>query len=185
MNRLFCTFATVSALALLVGSSSVAKAELVFSFCVENTIGNVAGVFSGEIFGLTDNATSSATKVVIESFPIGLNSLVGTGEDAVLWDQQNQNSFTVSGGMITAGGFWAQQTIGSLPYGYQLYLNGDGGPFNFLNLDGIDSAFVRGNNGFAAAHFSRNNAVPEPGSIALVASLGLTAVAAFRRRRAR
>ena len=78
--------------------STTSKAQLIFSFSVTNTAGTVAGTFKGEIFGLIDNSTSSATKVLIESFPSGLNSLASPPVDAILWNQQNQNSFTVSGG---------------------------------------------------------------------------------------
>ena len=159
---------------------------LTFQFSVTNTIGTVPGTFTGEIFGLVDNATSSATSVLIETFPAGLNSLEAAPIDATLWDQQNQNGFTVVSGQITAGGFWAARTIGGYPSGYQLLLNGDGGPYNFLNLDGVDRLFVYGDNGFAAANFTRVNATaaPEPASLAL-AGLGAVALmaAAGRRRK--
>jgi hypothetical protein len=160
-----------------------AKADLTFSFTVTNTQGDVPGTFTGEIFGLTNNTTSAATHVVIDSFPSGLNSLVSPPIDATTWDQQYQNSFTVSNDQITDGGFWAQQTINGIGQGYQLYLNGEDG-FNFLNLDGTNFNYVWGDDGFAAANFTLvSSTVPEPGSLAMFLGLGLTGVGFLRRRR--
>ncbi len=167
----------------LITMGLAAQSQLSFTFSVTNTVGNVPGTFSGEIFGLTDNATSSATSVIIESIPVGMNNLVSTPIDAILWDTQQQNSFTVANGQVIAGGFEASQTISGFRQGYQLFLNGS--PFNFLNLDGNDTKYVWGNDGLAAANFKPGSAasVPEPGSFAVMLSLGATgAVLAFKRK---
>jgi len=182
------TMATAAFLACVVACAP-AGAQLNFFFSVTNTVGNVGGTFTGELFGLTDNATSSATSVVIDSFPVGLNSLTPAPVTATLWNQQDQNSFTVTGGVITAGGFWAEQTVGSVSYGYQLYLDGDGGPYNFLNLDGTDSHYVWGSNGLASTNFtpapSTPIGTPEPGASALLACMCLGGTAYLRRRHKR
>src|SRR3974377_159666 len=103
--------ATLSILALLLGAVAANAGTRNFDFSVTNTIGTVSGTFTGEIFGLTDNATSAATSVLIETFPAAMNSLNSPPIDATLWDQQYQNSFVVSNGQIVDGGFWAAQTI--------------------------------------------------------------------------
>ena len=162
--------------------STTSKAQLIFSFSVTNTAGTVAGTFKGEIFGLIDNSTSSATKVLIESFPSGLNSLASPPVDAILWNQQNQNSFTVSGGQITAGGFWADKTVNGNLTGFQLFLNGSS--FNYLNLDGKNAKAIWGANGINATNFSRVSpaGTPEPGSYALFAGVFLCGAVVRRRR---
>jgi PEP-CTERM motif len=155
-----------------------------FYFSVTNTVGDVPGTFTGEIFGLTDNATSSASSVVIQSIPAGMNNLVSPPIDATLWDQQYQNSFQVVNGQVVDGGFWAQQTVNGFLHGYQLYINGADGPYNFLNLDGVDDTFVRGDDGLAAANITPAS-VPEPASC-ILAGLGAMCVAGYttmRRRR--
>jgi len=159
--------ATLSVLALLLGAGTANAGTLNFDFSVTNTIGTVSGTFTGEIFGLTDNATSAATSVLIESFPAGMNSLDSPPIDATLWDQQYQDSFVVSNGQIVDGGFWAAQTINGFFAGFQLFLNATAAlqPFNYLNLDGINSAYIWGDNGLAAAHFTQASSVPEPASL--------------------
>lgn len=164
-------------------SSVSAKADD-FSFSFTNTVWYaVPGTVTGEILGLTNNATGPAAEVLITSFPSGLNSVLGSGPiNAMLWDQQYQNSFTESGGQVTAGGFWANDTINGWSQGAQLYINGDGGPYNFLNLDGTDALYVWGDNGLAAANIKPlGTPTPEPSSFLL--ALGFAGVlGAFRRK---
>jgi hypothetical protein len=136
-----------------ISSAPLARADD-FSFSFTNTIsGNVSGTVTGIIRGLTNNTTGPATQVIITSFPAGLSSVLGPAPiNAMLWDQQIQNSFTETNGVVTAGGFWAQDTIGGLGDGAQLYVDGGFEPYNFLNLDGADGLYVYGANGLAAAN---------------------------------
>jgi hypothetical protein len=129
----------------------------------------IGGTFTGEVFGLTVNSTSSASSVVIQSIPAGMNNLVSPPINATLWGTQEYNSFTVSGGQIVGGGFWAEQTINGNSQGYQLYLNAPPSVGNnFLNLDGTDSTYVWGADGLAAANFvPAVSSVPEPASLGL------------------
>ena len=88
-------------------AASVRAQTLDFSFTVANSLGNVNGSFSGVVYGLGDNSTGPATDVVITSFPNTLNSVVGTAPIDVFaspWSVED-NSFTVTGGQITAAGF--------------------------------------------------------------------------------
>ena len=169
---------------LLVSFSCGSQASLIFEYSITNNnlFGNVDGTVTGKIFGLNDNSTGAATSVTIETFPAGLDSIFGPGPiDATLWDQQYQNSFTVVAGQVTAGGFWAQQTVGLFSLGAQLYINGDVGHFNFVNLDGDDTRYLWGDNGFEAANITAASSVPEPGTIALF-GLGLAGLGLRRRK---
>jgi hypothetical protein len=63
------------------------------------------GTVTGEIFGLKNNATGSATEVLITSYPASL----GTISDLVVtdWSDQTGNFFTETNGSITAPVFRA------------------------------------------------------------------------------
>jgi hypothetical protein len=77
-----------------------------FAFSFTNTVGTVAGSVTGEILGLQNNATSSATAVIIDSYPSGLpNILEALPADATLWNVLGSNTFTVMHGQITAADF--------------------------------------------------------------------------------
>jgi len=171
----------------LVLFGGVAKAgTLNFDFSVTNNpgTGNVPGTFTGEIFGLSDNAFSAASSVVIQSIPTGMNNLVSPPIDATTWNDVIQNLFQVVNGQVVGGGFYAQQTIGGFSSGYQLYINGTTAGFNFLNLDGVDHAYVEGDRGLAAANIVPvpSSVIPEPASY-VTALLGAVWVAGYTWRR--
>ena len=46
--------------------------DFTFSFTGTVPPGSVAGTVTGEIFGLTEGASSSATNVIVVSYPVGL-----------------------------------------------------------------------------------------------------------------
>ena len=153
--------------------AAAAEAAPIFTFTIVDIHGNTPGSVSGTIHGLPSNGTGAATAVLIESFPVGLNSLEPPPIDATLWGHQIQNSFTVVNDEVVDGGFWATQPFGSLITGYSLLINANSsiGYINFVNLDGVGAAYVWGANGLAAANITLQGAavpVPEPGSAFLV-----------------
>lgn len=148
-----------------------------FTFSITNTVGDVSGTVTGQILGLAPTGFSSAVQVLITGYPAGLNSVFPAGPiDATAWDQQIENSFDVEGGMIVGGGFFAKDTIGFVPEGAQLYINGGDGPFNYVNIDGGNTDQVWAEDGLAGVTFANT---PEPDTFMLFAT-GLFAATALR-----
>lgn len=161
---------------LALAASGQAQA-LDFTFNVTNTLGNVSGSFSGIVYGLTDNATGPATDVVVTSFPASLDSVVGSAPIDFLgtdW-MVKTNSFTVTDGQITAGGFQSDYTVGE-GYAY-LDLGSDD---NALELDNnYYNAYIYTSSGIAKDNFN-SYATPEPTTLALA---GLGGAALLLRKR--
>jgi PEP-CTERM motif len=134
---------------------------------------DVPGTVTGEISGLTDNSTSMAEHVFIDSFPanlaLGFATPLDTIGDSLLF---GFNSFTVSHGQIVDALYLAQNNI----YPYSLFLN----VFDGNSLTG--SILTTGNlSGLDGITFT---AVPEPSTWAMMllgfAGLGF---AGYRQRR--
>jgi hypothetical protein len=84
----------------LLGASAMAD-DFTFSFT------DATGTVTGEIFGLQNNATGSATEVLITSYPASLGSiqdLIATDWDVV------DNDFTETNGVLLGAGFVAEDT---------------------------------------------------------------------------
>lgn len=163
----------------LVGGTSSAHAGLNFDFSFTNTKGYDSGTVTGEIFGLTDNSTSAATDVVIDSYPTAL-LLPGTPWDIfnttgfTLVD--NENSFTVADGVVTAADFYIQD--GSVVF----LLNGYAAESALSDASGKnDVVNGRGFPGITFTAASSSTNAPEPASIALLLS-GLFGLRLIRRR---
>jgi hypothetical protein len=163
MRKLLITTAVMVAIVV----AQPAHAGLNFLFSFTNTIGTVPGKVTGEIFGLTNNATSAATDVVITSYPAGL-----TGVPPLPWDifgavgkTVNFNSFTVSSGQITAANFHEIANLGNAEVGLNAVFASTA--YNFLFSPG--SQTVTNDGGFLGATYTLV-AAPEPASIALLLS---------------
>jgi hypothetical protein len=89
---------------------AAAQATLLdFTFSFSGTLppGNVAGTVTGEIFGLTEGATSSATNVIVDSYPAGLEP-PSPPQTVTRSTGGASNTFTVnSTGDITAANYEA------------------------------------------------------------------------------
>lgn len=140
-----------------------------FSFSFTNTVGNVAGTVTGEILGLTNNSTGAAAKVIVESFPAGLNSVLGSAPiDVTSWTVFD-NSFTETGGQIVAADFDAETGVGTTSFGGFEFNPVSGG--SNLTLDGTQAFHVTTFGGLSADNFAP---VPEPSSLGLaIAAVGL------------
>jgi hypothetical protein len=85
----------------LLGTNAMAD-DFVFS------INGGFGTVTGEIIGLQNNATGSATEVVITSYPTSFGSILNL--IATDWTDQLANIFTVTNGAITEAEFFALDT---------------------------------------------------------------------------
>jgi hypothetical protein len=117
MKTLKLTKFVAAAALLTVLTCGVAQADnFLFSFSNDpNGPGNVQGTVTGEVFGLPHNGTGAATDIQIYSYPAGL-VLFGSYTppiDVFSWaDTIGENSYTVTNGVVTGGGFYITQANG-------------------------------------------------------------------------
>jgi len=169
--------------ALVAPLSAHAALNFDFSFTGPLDQGGGTGTVTGEIFGLTDNATSAPTDVVIDSYPAAIGGLPPAPWDlyaipGFIFGENGTpllaNHFTVTNGVITDAlfGLFAPPDTPVLDLGY-------GGVDAFL---GPHNAVVIGPS-TAIFTLDRSDAVPEPEAWALMIC-GLFGVGAVLRRRA-
>jgi hypothetical protein len=124
---------------LLFGPANARADDFTFSFT--NNVGSVAGTVTGEIFGLTNNSTSAASEVIIDSYPTFPSNPSNLGPapiDVTAWADQIYNLFTESDGAITYDVFTASASTTSITSGlFQLTggttLSGPFGPGVFAD----------------------------------------------------
>jgi hypothetical protein len=167
MRRQILTLLSVGLIGLLHPSTTHAgPLDFMFSFTGTVPPGSVAGTVTGEIFGLTNNASGSASNVVIDSYPAGLGLPT---PPLTIFSNITSNSFTVMNNAITDADYFAfdaADLIGLL--------------INFptakgQNLNELENLGTTANNtvnldGLAGITFTLVPSVPEPASVTLLAT---------------
>lgn len=143
----------------------------------------VAGTVTGRILGLPESGTGAATQVWIDSYspnPLAF-SILATG-----WNDQVQNSFTLSGGQIVGGTYFSINNDDFFgQYFDRLFINFDsnGTRVNYASIGSNGSAAVWNAQALSGVTFSRiGGAVPEPATWAMML-LGFGAVGSGMRRK--
>jgi len=147
--------------------------DFMFSFTGTIPPSSVAGTVSGEIFGLTDNATGPASNVVVDGYPaeLGLPS-----PPLTIFSFISENSFTVSNNQITAVDYSASDSSDII----QLNLNVSSHNVLATSTNGL---LIGNENGFAGATYSLVQPIPEPSSVTpLATGLLFAALWPLRRR---
>lgn len=151
MNIKTFLVAATAAAALASVAGSAQAVSVTYSFV--NVVGDVPGTVFGHVDGLVDNATSAATAVWVDSYPAGLAGGLGLGTYPTPFDVLSawsggtlaENSFTMSGGVVTAAFF---SLFGANGDNDQLYLNSacscafGTGHTNFLDIGTSDTLYV-------------------------------------------
>ena len=138
----------------------------------------MAGTVTGEIFGLTEGATSSATNVIVDTYPAGLEP---PSPPQTLFTGISENTFTVTPTRtLTSASYMAFDDTKS----FLIDLNREAGVNALVNI--TTTNFTANFNGFAGATYTLVQSIPEPSSVTLLGiGLGAAALWQLRRRRQR
>jgi hypothetical protein len=161
-------------------TSRATPLDFMFSFTGTVPPGNVAGTVTGEIFGLTEGATSSPTNVIIDSYPAGLEP-PSPPQTATTATGGASNTFTVNSmGDITA----ANYEVFSSDQSFELRLN-SGASFNEL-FNTSTNQDTTNQGGFSGTTYTLVQPTPEPSTVTILGTgLGLAALWQLRQRRRR
>jgi len=158
-----------------------AKADtLDFSF----SFSSPAGTVTGEIVGLADNGTSSATAIYIDTASNNYGNNTLPYDILSSYATVGHNTFTVSGGAITAADVYVLTGFGdpTEPSFNNFELNSNGG----INALTFSHAAIANSDGLAGVSFEplTASATPEPAaSTYMLESFGVGACFAWRRLR--
>ncbi len=177
-------FLAVAAMA--AGAAAPARATL-FDYSFTMTSGSVTGTVSGTIdlpFVSGGSGSGAADLVTIDSAPAALLPLPQPNP-VTSWNVQGANDFTVTGGVITAYQFDALTGAGGILDDELCFNNGATVNTAFRNcsqnLNFLGSANGFGRNQAGAAGITFASAVPEPATIALLATAILGCAISRRR----
>jgi PEP-CTERM motif len=147
------------------------RADEIFDFSFTNSTGNTAGTVTGTIdFAITGDATNvAASDVTITSYPSAWGNIGTTPVD--VFGMPISNSFTVSGGEITAADFFSK--FAYMPDGGGLMLKTTSGEL----YDSTTGNYVEGD-----ITYTPQVSTPEPAALTLLGT-GLLALGGFGLRR--
>jgi hypothetical protein len=160
----------------LMHPAAVQADPLDFTFSFSNVNGSVPGTVTGEIFGLTDNASGPASMVELLTYPM---SLEPPDPPQFMDTDVTQNFFTVTDEEITLAEYAASNDS------ELLLLNINIDHRNFLsNL--VSFLVLSNSNGFDGVTYTLVPSILEPSSVTLLGTgLGLAALWQLRQRRRR
>jgi len=152
--------------------------DFTFSFTGTVPPGSVAGTVTGEIFGLTEGASSSATNVIVVSYPVGLEP---PSPPQTVFSGIVSNAFEVdSSGAVTGAAYLSIDNSVSLSLSLGLL------GLNALGRQTTPFPTTENELGFAGATYTLVHATPEPPSVTILGTgLALAALWQLRQRRRR
>lgn len=144
--------AALGTAAMLAQSPDAHASTLNFYYSFTDTVGNVSGTVSGEVYGLLDNSVGYAsTNVTVTSYPAGLTGLPPApfsvpAYAASIGQSVVANSFDVTNGVVTIGSQY-QVSVGYFDlnvYNYYNELFNPSGSLGVANFNGFNADGVNG-----------------------------------------